>query len=105
MWKNYADFHGRANKRDYWMAYLIHFLVSIVVGVIAFMTIDALSYIYALAAIVPSLSIIVRRLRDAGKEWFWIFTVLIPCIGWIWLIILLVKPSVSSSSSSDWNHQ
>jgi uncharacterized membrane protein YhaH (DUF805 family) len=36
----------------------------------------------------------VRRLRDAGKAWPWIFIALVPIIGAIWLIVLLVMPSV-----------
>ena len=40
------------------------------------------------------LPLAIRRLRDAGKHWAWIFITLIPLIGAIWLIYLLVQPSV-----------
>lgn len=49
---------------------------------------------YAIAQILPSLSITVRRLRDAGKPWPWLFISLVPLIGGIWLIVLLVQPSL-----------
>jgi uncharacterized membrane protein YhaH (DUF805 family) len=47
-----------------------------------------------IAQIVPHLPLTVRRLRDAGKPWGWIFIGLVPIIGAIWLIYLLVQPSV-----------
>ena len=51
--------------------------------------------IYAVAQIFPSLSLTVRRLRDAGKNWPWIFIGFLPRIGGIWLIVLLAQPTVS----------
>ena len=36
----------------------------------------------------------VRRLRDAGKAWFFIFCYLIPIIGAVFVIYLLSRPSV-----------
>jgi hypothetical protein len=40
------------------------------------------------------LALSVRRLRDSGKEWYWIFTAFVRSLGWIWLIVLLCQPSV-----------
>ena len=51
--------------------------------------------IWAVASIIPSLSLLVRRLRDIGKGWGWIFIGLVPLIGSIWLIYLLVQPSLA----------
>jgi uncharacterized membrane protein YhaH (DUF805 family) len=55
----------------------------------------AIYTIWAVASIVPSLSLLVRRLRDVGKGWGWIFIGLVPLIGSIWLIYLLVQPSLA----------
>tara|TARA_B100001173_G_scaffold236593_1_gene206208 strand:+ start:320 stop:484 length:165 start_codon:yes stop_codon:yes gene_type:complete len=39
--------------------------------------------------IIPQVAIDVRRLRDFGKDWKWIFINLIPVFGWIvWFIWL-----------------
>jgi len=103
MWKNFADFSNRANKRDYWMAYLIHVLVSVVVALLAQFTTIVIYWIYLFVIIIPSVSLMIRRLRDAGKEWYWIFISLIPCVGIIILIYFLIQPSVTSTS--DWNTQ
>ena len=53
----------------------------------------SLLLIYVLASAFPNLSIVVRRLRDIGKQWQWIFISLIPFIGGIWFIYLMCQPS------------
>lgn len=98
MWKNYANFSARTTVRGYWMAYLfvvisaiVFSVISIAIGSIVFMI---LYIIYTLALFIPSLAMSVRRLRDAGKEWTYLFISLIPFVGVILLIIALVQPSV-----------
>ena len=49
--------------------------------------------IYVIASAFPNQSIVVRRLRDIGKKWTWIFISLVPFIGFIWLIVLMCQPS------------
>lgn len=97
MWKNYANFSGTTNVRGYWMAYLFNFLAGVVLGIIVGIVpaLAFLSSIYSLAALVPGLAITVRRLRDAGKAWTWIFISLVPLAGVIILIVMLCKPSVA----------
>lgn len=96
MWKNYANFSGRTSVRGYWMAYLFNFLAGAVLGIIVGIVpaLSFLSSLYSLAALIPGLAITVRRLRDAGKAWGWIFISLVPLAGIIILIVMLCKPSV-----------
>lgn len=95
MWKNYANFKDRTTLRGYWMAFLFNFLVSLVVGTVAsLLKFTLLSSLYSLAVLIPSLAISVRRLRDAGKGWGWIFINFVPLVGWIIWIVMLCKPSV-----------
>ena len=56
-------------------------------------TFSIIDVLYSLGALVIHPSIIVRRLRDAGKQWQWVFLYLVPIIGWIWLIVLFCKPT------------
>jgi len=44
--------------------------------------------IYALAVIIPSLAVAVRRLHDVSKSGWFLLIVLIPLVGAIWLLIL-----------------
>ena len=94
MWKNFANFSGRTDVGGYWWAYLGNIIVSIVLGLIG---VEVLITVYSLATLIPTLSIAVRRLRDAGKGWGWLFINLVPLVGWIIFIIMLCKPSVNSN--------
>ncbi len=92
MWKNFANFSGRTTVGGYWWAYLANFIVSFVLGLIG---IEVLVTVYSLAALIPGLSITIRRLNDAGKHWSCIFLSLIPLVGIILLIIKLCQPSTT----------
>ena len=47
-----------------------------------------------IAGVIPNLSMQIRRVRDMGKGWQWIFINLIPIIGGIWFIVLLCQPTL-----------
>ena len=91
MWKNYANFSDRTTVRGYWMAVLVNFIIGAVAG---FLLPTLLTSLYSLAILIPGISISVRRLRDAGKEWTNIFWALLPLVGWIIVIYYLCRPSV-----------
>lgn len=52
-----------------------------------------IAFIYSLLIILPSFAISVRRLRDAGFHWAFIFFNLIPTIGSVVLLILHCLPT------------
>ncbi len=92
MWKNWSDFEGKADVRDYWMAWLINFAISILIFAIGdAINVSALSTIYSVAILVPSISIAVRRLHDTGKSGWYLLWMILPIIGWIMVIIALIK--------------
>lgn len=88
--KQYADFKGRARRKEYWMFTLINGIIGFVMGLLG---LTILSWIYSIAVFIPSLAVCVRRIHDIGKSAWWILLFLIPVIGWIWLIILFVQDS------------
>ncbi len=88
--KQYADFRGRARRKEYWMFTLINGIIGFVMGLLG---LTILSWIYSIAVFIPSLAVCVRRIHDIGKSAWWILLFLIPVIGWIWLIILFVQDS------------
>ncbi|WP_255441449.1 MULTISPECIES: DUF805 domain-containing protein [unclassified Synechococcus] len=95
-WKRAFDYSGRSTRGDYWWFILANIIIGLLLGLAAKLVsqLSALQNLYAIAAIVPGIPLCVRRLRDAGKGWPWIFIGLVPIIGAIWLIVLLVMPSV-----------
>jgi uncharacterized membrane protein YhaH (DUF805 family) len=90
-WQRSFDYQGRSTRGDYWWFVLANLIVAVMVGAIS----NRLSNLYAVASILPSLPLVIRRLRDTGKPWPWIFIGLIPIIGGIWLIVLFCQPSVA----------
>ncbi|MCL6268085.1 DUF805 domain-containing protein [Flagellimonas myxillae] len=97
--KQYADFKGRARRKEFWMFELFHMIfmviaifLDVVLG-LADTGVGILYPIYLLGTFVPTLAVTVRRLQDIGKIWTWIFIGLVPAIGGIWLLILLAKDS------------
>ncbi len=89
---NYANFNGRARRKEYWMFVLFNMIISFGLGLIGGLTgITMLSNIYALAVLIPSIAVAIRRMHDVGKSgWF----ILIP----IYSIILLVTDSESGEN-------
>jgi uncharacterized membrane protein YhaH (DUF805 family) len=50
-----------------------------------------LSNLWSLATLLPTLSITWRRLHDVNKSGGWFFFIFLPIVGWILLLIQLVK--------------
>lgn len=110
-WKGYVDFTGCSTPSDYWFACSAHVLIFLTwylllavfermaaetgssdlftIGVILLL----IFFAYGIATVLPGLAITVRRLRDAGYNWPYIFVAFIPFVGGIILIVLLCKPT------------
>ena len=101
MWQNYANFSDRTSVRGYWMAFLFNLIAALILGVITSILpfLGFVAGLYSLAALIPGLALTVRRLRDAGKAWYWIFIALIPLVGTILLIVFLCGPTSSSEGN------
>ena len=95
--QHYADFSGRARRKEYWMFVLFNFIISFVMSLLGLVV---LSWIYTVAVFIPSLAVCVRRLHDIGKSGWWLLISFIPLIGLIWLIVLFVQDS--QAGSNEW---
>jgi uncharacterized membrane protein YhaH (DUF805 family) len=88
---HYADFNGRARRKEYWMFTLVNVIVSFVLGfVCGLIHLPWLAYIYALAVMVPSIAVAARRLHDVGKSGWFMLISLIPLAG-LYLIYVLAQ--------------
>lgn len=110
-WKGYVDFTGRSTPSDYWFAYSAHVLIFFayylldavferMVSATGSMDVFTISVIllliffaYGIATVLPGLALTVRRLRDAGSNWLYIFIPLIPFVGIFILVFLLCQPT------------
>lgn len=97
--KHYFDFSGRATRKEFWMFVLFNIIISFIVGFIAgLIGVKVLNAVYNLLVLIPSISITVRRLRDAGLSVWWILIGLIPFLGALALLIMAIKKSVPANS-------
>ena len=100
--KKYAEFNGRARRKEYWMFALfniIFLIAAMIIDNIAGTTIGVLPdglfyFVYALAVFIPGLAVGVRRLHDVGKSGWFYLIILIPIVGAIWLLVLFCTDGV-----------
>ncbi|MBR5838439.1 MAG: DUF805 domain-containing protein [Victivallales bacterium] len=88
-WKKYVDFAGKEGRKNFWLTVLVNFIISAVLGAV----LPAVSGIFGLAILIPSLAMGVRRLRDGGFTPWLILLALIPFLGWLALLVLYCMPS------------
>jgi hypothetical protein len=102
-WIQYADFSSKTSRAHFWLAFFWNSLISLPLWVfyivtslshqnaqetLNFSTVHSKTGLWALAflaffyflILVPSQAICVRRLRDAGIHWSWIFLNLGPVL-------------------------
>lgn len=101
--RRYADFSGRARRREYWMFTLITTIISAGLVVIDRQTgmtagpggsgfadqVGVLTTVYYLATLLPTLAVGARRLHDQGLTGWLQLIVVIPLLGWVALIVLM----------------
>ena len=92
VFKNYVNFEGRASRPEYWWFVLAYFIVNVILSIIPKVG-TVLSGILALALLIPSIGVAVRRLHDINKSGWWYLLILVPIVGYIILILWFVKPS------------
>jgi uncharacterized membrane protein YhaH (DUF805 family) len=112
--KQYADFSGRARRKEYWLFCLfnvVFFIAAIILGNGNLLSTTSgaeqsmgghywLLYcsLYILAVLIPSLAVAVRRLHDIGKSGWNYLISLVPFAG---VIVLLVWFCTDSQSGEN----
>ncbi len=95
-WQRSFDYAGRSSRPEYWWFILAYTIIGVALACLSAVAdvFYKLFLLYVFASIVPNLPLQIRRLRDAGRAWPWIFISFVPLIGGIWLIVLFCQPSV-----------
>jgi uncharacterized membrane protein YhaH (DUF805 family) len=96
--RKYAVFEGRARRMEYWMFVLINCLIVVVLSVVDTVvglfslgnSIGALTGLYWLVVLVPSVAVTVRRLHDTDRSGWWALLALLPVLGTIVLFVFCV---------------
>ncbi|MEG0129001.1 DUF805 domain-containing protein [Clostridium sp.] len=97
--RKYADFNGRARRKEYWYFNLVTILIAFVtVSLDYLLSLGGLvSVIYTLGILVPSISVTIRRLHDINLSGWWYLILLVPFGGIVMFIfsVMDTKPGAN----------
>ncbi len=106
-WVRTLDFSGRTSRSEFWWGVLANALLMLalilllIVSLTCFaeiinafsITMIVLFALFCLAELLPSISLIIRRMHDIGLSGAYILVLLFPLFGWIWYLELVTRPS------------
>ena len=108
--KRYADFSGRSRRKEYWMfalGLLILYAVVFAVGTMLggrgepgspSMLPSVLFVIVALALLIPSLAVQVRRFHDQDKSGWMVLLGFIPFVGGLIVLVFMCLPGTTGAN-------
>ena len=106
--KGYVDFVGRSTRPDFWWVWLMNHILFLPLYILIFnkeinqgsslnftlvILVIGIYAILALLLLLPNLALKIRRLRDAGLHWAFIFLHFVPMVGRLALLVLLAMPT------------
>ncbi len=87
------SYQGRISRSQYWLKFqLPYFLLSLAIGIVESVaqTQGALTALWGLAVLWPSLVVAIKRCHDRDRSGWWLLVFyLVPVIGWIWGLVEL----------------
>lgn len=100
---NYANFSGRARRKEYWMFTLVNTIIITVLYAILISSVDMntgkmsslgsiagiIIGIYSLAIIIPSLAVTIRRFHDQDKSGWMFLLAFIPAVGGLIVFVFM----------------
>lgn len=93
--RNYANFSGRARRKEYWYFVLVQMglvIIAMILDAIIFNSEIGLFYIVvALGLFLPGLAVTIRRLHDTRRSGWWFLISILPLIGSIILLVFLAS--------------
>ena len=111
--RKYADFGGRARRKEYWMFTLINslFLLAPYALLMLIMTLwpgwtpgmlgPILALViaaYWLGIFLPSMAVATRRLHDTGRSGWWFCINLVPLLGGIAFLVFLCQDTAAGDN-------
>lgn len=101
--KKYAEFNGRARRKEFWMFALINTVIGMLLGGIGgALDIPVIANIYSLAVLIPTVAVSVRRLHDIGRTGWWVLISFVPIIGF--LVLLFFCASEGDPTTNIYGH-
>jgi uncharacterized membrane protein YhaH (DUF805 family) len=103
--KNYADFSGRARRKEYWLFTLYNIIIFVALVFLGAMVgfpggaegVFVFVAFYMVGVLIPALAVSVRRLHDTGRSGWWFLLYFVP-FGAIVVLVFLVQDSNPASN-------
>lgn len=106
-WSRTFDYRGRTSRPEFWWGVLGNALIMVALLVLLGASLGsfakpvnpfsiAMMVLFAAFCIVellPSITLIIRRMHDIGKSGYYVLVLLIPLFGFIWYLYLVTRPS------------
>ena len=110
-WGRPFDFKGKSTRKEYWQFLIFNAIIlgfAALTGVFgaaykdsfpviisgAFYLISILGLLLIFGSLWIALPLTVRRIRDVGMSWKWIFFVSLPYLGGFFVLIFLTRSSI-----------
>ena len=110
-WRRPFDFKGKSTRKEYWQFLIFNAIIlglAVLTGVFgaankdsfpvaisgAFYLISILGLLLIFGSLWIGLPLTVRRIRDVGMSWKWIFFVSVPYLGAFFVLIFLTRSSI-----------
>lgn len=95
LWRRAFDFRGRSSRAEYWWVFLINLILSLLFlfGSGSSRIIADLTVVYGIAAFIPNLALLVRRLHDSDHRGWWVLIAFVPFVGALVLLYFELLPS------------
>jgi|GEM_PF-2876875 len=88
-WVKIFDIKSLTSVKEFWYATMVNVIIALL-GVIAYQWIGI---VYLICTVIPGITCTIRRIKDSGREWFYLLLVLLPGAGFVVMIVLLSLPS------------
>jgi uncharacterized membrane protein YhaH (DUF805 family) len=96
-WKYlYTSLEGRIGRQTFWMGIIVLIVVSIIASVLDLILgtmsesgFGIIGGIASLVMIYPSIVLYAKRWHDRGKSGWWTLIILVPFVGFVWILIEL----------------
>ncbi|MDE7084382.1 MAG: DUF805 domain-containing protein [Clostridia bacterium] len=107
-WTRAFDRHGTTSRREFWWGVLGNAIIMLVLLALLIISLTCftpqvnafsilmivLFSLFCVVELLPSVTLIIRRMHDIGRSGFYIFVLFIPVIGFIWYIYLVTRRGV-----------
>lgn len=89
---NVFNFQGKASRTEFWVVFFTLVIISFPISAIDLKFDTNLQLVFAVAFFLPTLTLICRRLHDAGLPGAFVVVGLIPVVGQVGLLLTMLLP-------------